>query len=60
MASQNIFYPPPGIQEPIYAPTPTPIPTDGPMLAPIVQPAPSDNAAIDAVSNVIPQMLTNM
>ena len=53
-------YPPQGCQEPIYAPTTTPISNYGPILAPIVQPAPAANATTAATSTIIPQLLTSM
>ena len=53
-------YPPLVCQEPTYAPTTTPIPNYAPMMAPIVQPTPEANAATNAISAFIVQLLTSM
>ena len=54
------IYPPQVCQETTYAPITTPIPHAAPMIAPIVQTDPESNAATDAASTIIPQILTIM
>ena len=60
MAGLTCPYPPQGFQETTYAPTNTPIPNYAPIIEPIVQPDPAANAATDAASTIIPQLLTHM
>ena len=60
MAGLPFSCPPQICQEPIYAPTHTPILNAPPILAPIVQPSLASNAATDVISTFIPQLLATI
>ena len=60
MSSLPATYPLQGCQEPVYAPTTTPIPYSVPAMEPIFQPYPGANSDTDVTSTILHQLLTSM